>query len=105
MKVGLFIPCYVDAFFPEVGIATLELLERFGCSIEFPLSGYVLSAPYERGHRPSEVAAEGDPYRSDSEWRSTMSRPVDPESSTLRLVFTKYSIVSPFSVTDRLRLL
>ena len=30
MKVGLFIPCYVDAFFPEVGIATLELLERLG---------------------------------------------------------------------------
>jgi len=27
MKVGLFIPCYIDAFFPEVGIATLELLE------------------------------------------------------------------------------
>ena len=31
MKVALFIPCYVDAFFPEVGIATLELLERLGC--------------------------------------------------------------------------
>ena len=30
MKVALFIPCYVDAFFPEVGIATLELLERLG---------------------------------------------------------------------------
>ena len=26
MKVGLFIPCYIDAFFPEVGVATLELL-------------------------------------------------------------------------------
>ena len=30
MRVGLFVPCYVDAFEPEVGIATLELLERFG---------------------------------------------------------------------------
>ena len=28
MKAALFIPCYVDAFFPEVGIATLELLAR-----------------------------------------------------------------------------
>ena len=25
MRIGLFIPCYIDAFFPEVGIATLEL--------------------------------------------------------------------------------
>ena len=33
MKLGLFIPCYIDAFFPEVGIATLELLERLGCRL------------------------------------------------------------------------
>jgi Fe-S oxidoreductase len=30
MRVGLFILCYVDLLFPEVGIATLELLERLG---------------------------------------------------------------------------
>jgi hypothetical protein len=30
MRIGLFVPCYIDAFFPAVGIATLELLERFG---------------------------------------------------------------------------
>ena len=32
MRVGLFIPRYMDAFEPEVGIATLELLERLGCT-------------------------------------------------------------------------
>jgi L-lactate dehydrogenase complex protein LldE len=37
MKVGLFIPCYIDAFFPEVGIATLELLERLGLDVAYPL--------------------------------------------------------------------
>ncbi|MFL5207843.1 MAG: heterodisulfide reductase-related iron-sulfur binding cluster, partial [Microvirga sp.] len=37
MKVGLFIPCYVDAFFPEVGIATLEILERCGLDVAYPL--------------------------------------------------------------------
>jgi hypothetical protein len=26
MRIGLFIPCFIEAFFPEVGIATLELL-------------------------------------------------------------------------------
>jgi L-lactate dehydrogenase complex protein LldE len=35
-KVGLFIPCYIDALFPAVGIATLELLEKLGCAVEFP---------------------------------------------------------------------
>jgi L-lactate dehydrogenase complex protein LldE len=34
--VGLFIPCYVDQLYPRVGIATVTLLERFGCQVEFP---------------------------------------------------------------------
>ena len=36
MKVGLFIPCYVDQFYPQVGIATLQLLEKFGCEVSYP---------------------------------------------------------------------
>src|ERR1700733_12406819 len=36
MRVGLFIPCYVDQFYPKVGIATLELLEKFGCEVVYP---------------------------------------------------------------------
>ena len=36
MKVGLFIPCYVDQFYPKVGIATLQLLEKFGCEVGYP---------------------------------------------------------------------
>jgi L-lactate dehydrogenase complex protein LldE len=36
MHIGLFVPCYIDAFFPEVGIATLELLERLGCQVDYP---------------------------------------------------------------------
>ncbi len=37
MKVALMVPCFVDAFFPEVGIATLELLERLGIEVDYPL--------------------------------------------------------------------
>ncbi|MCB0560537.1 MAG: (Fe-S)-binding protein [Lewinellaceae bacterium] len=36
MKIGLFIPCYIDQFYPQVGIATLELLEKLGCRVEYP---------------------------------------------------------------------
>jgi L-lactate dehydrogenase complex protein LldE len=36
MRVGLMIPCYVDVFYPEVGIATLELLEKLGVEIMIP---------------------------------------------------------------------
>jgi L-lactate dehydrogenase complex protein LldE len=36
MKVGLFIPCYVDQFYPQVGVATLQLLEKYGCTVGYP---------------------------------------------------------------------
>lgn len=36
VKVGLFIPCYIDQFYPQVGIATLQLLEKCGCQVEYP---------------------------------------------------------------------
>ncbi|WP_345894625.1 (Fe-S)-binding protein [Phaeodactylibacter xiamenensis] len=38
MKIGLFIPCYVDQFYPQVGRATLELLQKAGCQVEYPLA-------------------------------------------------------------------
>ena len=37
MRVALFIPCYVNQFYPEVAISTLQLLEKFGCSVVYPL--------------------------------------------------------------------
>ncbi len=36
MKVALFVPCYVDLVYPEVGMATLELLEKLGIEVEYP---------------------------------------------------------------------
>ncbi|MEO5977455.1 MAG: (Fe-S)-binding protein [Chryseolinea sp.] len=36
MKVALFIPCYVDQFYPTVAIASLELLEKFGVEVYYP---------------------------------------------------------------------
>lgn len=36
MKVGLFIPCYINQLYPKVGIATLELLEKLGVEVFYP---------------------------------------------------------------------
>jgi L-lactate dehydrogenase complex protein LldE len=36
MKVALFIPCYIDQFYPQVGQATLELLTKLGCDAILP---------------------------------------------------------------------
>jgi L-lactate dehydrogenase complex protein LldE len=38
MKVALFVPCYVDQFFPHVAVASLELLGKFGVEPAVPLT-------------------------------------------------------------------
>ena len=36
MKAALFVPCYVDLVYPEVAMATLDLLEKQGVEVEYP---------------------------------------------------------------------
>ncbi|MDO7135598.1 (Fe-S)-binding protein [Algibacter lectus] len=36
MKVGLFIPCYINQLYPQVGKATLELLEKLKVDVAYP---------------------------------------------------------------------
>jgi L-lactate dehydrogenase complex protein LldE len=52
-NIGLFIPCYVDQFYPKVAIATIELLEKLGCEVTYPMAQTCCGQPmanagYER---------------------------------------------------------
>ena len=57
MKIGLFVPCYVDAFHPEVGIATLELLERLGPDVHYPVDQTCCGQPMTNSGCHEESAA------------------------------------------------
>jgi L-lactate dehydrogenase complex protein LldE len=57
MTVGLFIPCYIDAFFPEVGVATLELLEKRGCAVDYPVDQTCCGQPMANSGCQAEAAA------------------------------------------------
>ena len=37
MKIGLFIPCYVNAIFPQVGVASYQLLKKLGLDVDYPI--------------------------------------------------------------------
>ena len=37
MRVALLVTCLVDTLFPRAGIATVRVLERAGCEVDFPL--------------------------------------------------------------------
>ncbi|MGE6632188.1 (Fe-S)-binding protein [Bacillus sp. NPDC077027] len=51
MKVSLFITCLIDTLQPNVGKATVEVLERLGCEISFPESQVCCGQPaYNSGY-------------------------------------------------------
>jgi L-lactate dehydrogenase complex protein LldE len=57
MRIGLFIPCFIDAFAPEVGIATLELLERLGHEVIYPRDQTCCGQPMANSGFNAESAA------------------------------------------------
>ncbi|WLR58209.1 (Fe-S)-binding protein [Guptibacillus hwajinpoensis] len=56
MKVSLFITCLCDAFTPDVGKDTVELLERFGCEVNFPVGQTCCGQPaYNSGYKSESI--------------------------------------------------
>ena len=49
MKIGLFIPCYVDALYPEVGVASYKLLKALGLDVDYPLNQTCCGQPQANG--------------------------------------------------------
>ena len=37
MKIGLFIPCFMNELYPEASMDTLKILESFGLDVHYPL--------------------------------------------------------------------
>ena len=60
MRVGLFIPCYIDQFYPQVGMATVDVLERYGVAGRISRGADLLRpADGERGLARRRPAAGG----------------------------------------------
>ena len=57
MKVGLFIPCYINQLYTKVAIATLELLEKLGVEVYYPTNQTCCGQPL--GNSGYEADAKG----------------------------------------------
>jgi len=57
MRVGLFVTCLVDLMRPEIGMATVTLLESAGCTVEVPMSQTCCGQP---GYNSGDTAAARD---------------------------------------------
>lgn len=68
MTVGLFVPCYIDQFYPHVAVATLELLERLGCEVAYPRDQTCCGQPM--ANAGCEVDAAGAHRRFEESFRT-----------------------------------
>lgn len=51
MKVSLFATCLVDLFYPEVGESAVNVLQRYGCQVDFPMGQTCCGQPgWNSGH-------------------------------------------------------
>ncbi|MCH2170234.1 (Fe-S)-binding protein [Myxococcota bacterium] len=55
MRVGLFVPCYIDQLYPRVGFATLRVLEGCGLDVEFPSAQTCCGQPVANAGFPREA--------------------------------------------------
>lgn len=56
MRISLFIACYNDTLFPEIGIAVVRVLERLGHTIDFPLEQTCCGQMhYNTGYQPESL--------------------------------------------------
>ena len=62
MKIGLFIPCYVDAVFPEVGMATYKLLRHLGYDVEYPKGQTCCGQPMANAGFEEEAVTLGERF-------------------------------------------
>jgi L-lactate dehydrogenase complex protein LldE len=57
MNVSLFVTCLTDLFAPQVGMATVKVLEHFGCKVDFPEAQTCCGQPQYNNGYPGEARA------------------------------------------------
>jgi L-lactate dehydrogenase complex protein LldE len=100
MKVGLFIPCIVDQLYPHVGLATVEVLERHGVTVEYPAAQTCCGQPLAN----AGFAAGAAPLaRKFIEIFGRYDHVVAPSGSCVSMVRNHYGGLVPGASGERLR--
>jgi len=92
MRVGLVVPCYIDVFYPEVGVAALELLERLGVEVDYPFDQTCCGQPM------ANSGCEGDSRATEEHFIKLFSRfeyIVIPSGSCTHHVRNKFVAAAP----------
>jgi len=94
-RVALFVTCLVDQIFPEIGVATVQLLRRSGYEVEFPQSQTCCGQPFlNSGFREEAVRLAKRTIETFAQYEAV----VLPSGSCAAALRTKYpSLFEPSS--------
>ena len=92
MRVGLFVTCFNDTLFPQVGRATLAVLERLGVTVDFPAGQTCCGQMhFNSGYRPECVPL----VRHFAEVFTGYDAVVTPSASCAAMVRHHHAVVDP----------
>lgn len=100
MTIGLFIPCYIDQFYPHVGIATLELLQKLGLDVHYPLKQTCCGQPLANSGAEKKAIKT---YRNFVSNFSEYDYVVSPSGSCVYHVREHYNILEQTEEVERVR--
>ncbi len=100
IRVALFVPCYVDQFYPQVGRAALELLEKCGCAVDYPEEQTCCGQPL--ANSGMEQAAKPI-YRHFVETFASYDYIVVPSASCAYHVSHHYDVINQSEVVRKVR--
>ncbi len=100
VKVGLFVPCFVDQLRPRVARATLALLERLGVEVEYPLEQTCCGQPMANAGCERDAL---DAYRHFAEVFSRFEYVVAPAGSCVHHVRHHYDVLDQTVAVRRVR--
>jgi L-lactate dehydrogenase complex protein LldE len=100
-KIGLFIPCYIDQFYPQVGIATLELLEKLGLDVHYPLKQTCCGQPLANTGAEQQAIPVYENFVRNFEGFDYV---VSPSGSCIYHVRHHYDILEQTEVVKKIRL-
>lgn len=85
--VSLFVPCYVDQLAPEVGMASVRVLERAGCEVSYDPEQTCCGQPFLNIGEASAAATLGEKHLRQFEGHETI---VCPSGSCVATVRNRY---------------
>ena len=97
-KVALFIPCFVDSFYPRVAEATLKILEDLGYDVTYPLNQTCCGQPFANSGEEEQTRVLTSKF---VDIFSGYDYIVSPSASCVSMVKNHYNEYLPYS--DRLK--